>query len=141
MVRLIHEADGVAADARAVRVRQAAGGDAFDIDLAAVGMFVNEQKIVTLLRPFGGTELGGDISLIDTAMYVENTQSTAANAGLTGPAQSRIVANDVRTVTGPLLAAAGVVVYGVLGSMQATLGEIADGLRGVYGEFKEYSGF
>lgn len=38
--------------------------------------------------------------------------------------QSRVASWGVRTVTGPLLAAAGVVVYGVLGSMQATLGEM-----------------
>lgn len=60
-----------------------------------------DGRIVTLIRPFDGTEQGGDINLIDTATYVENTQPTAANAGLTGPAQSKVTANDVRTVTGP----------------------------------------
>jgi hypothetical protein len=59
-----------------------------------------DGRIVALLRPFTGTEQGGDIDLIDTAAYVENTQPVAANAGLGGPAQSKLTANDVRTVTG-----------------------------------------
>lgn len=37
--------------------------------------------------------------------------------------QSRVASWGVRTLTGPLLAAAGALVYGVLGAMQATLGE------------------
>ena len=59
-----------------------------------------DGRVVALARPFGGTELGGDLVLIDTATYVENEQPTAANAGMAGPAQSRLTINDVRTVTG-----------------------------------------
>jgi hypothetical protein len=60
-----------------------------------------DGRVVTLIRPFGDTELGGDPIAIDTDSYVEDTQPTQANAGLTGPAQSRLTTNDVRTVPGP----------------------------------------
>ena len=59
-----------------------------------------DGRLVSLLRPFGDTDLGGDPVAIDTATYVENTQATLASAGLAGPAQSRLTTNDVRTVPG-----------------------------------------
>ena len=44
----------------------------------------------TLARPFDqDTDLGGDLVMVDTRDYVENTQALAASFGLTGPAQSR----------------------------------------------------
>ena len=59
-----------------------------------------DGRVLSLIRPFGDTELGGDMIAIDVASFVENSQPTLANAGLAGPAQSRISANDVRTVPG-----------------------------------------
>jgi hypothetical protein len=58
-------------------------------------------RILTLVRPFTDTDLGGDLVMIDANMYVENTQPLAAFAGATGPAQSRATPNEVTTVPGP----------------------------------------
>ena len=60
-----------------------------------------DGRLVSLIRPFGDTALGGNPVVIDTGIYVENTQPTLANAGLAGPAQSALTSNDVRTVPGP----------------------------------------
>ncbi len=57
-------------------------------------------RIVSLIRPFQGTELGGDAISIDAAAFVEIQQPTLANAGLAGPAQSRLTTADVRTDPG-----------------------------------------
>ena len=59
-----------------------------------------DGRVLSLVRPFGDTELGGDPVAIDVAGYVENTQPTLANAGLAGPAQARVSTNDVRAVPG-----------------------------------------
>ncbi|MBK9251975.1 MAG: PD40 domain-containing protein [Proteobacteria bacterium] len=58
-------------------------------------------RILSLVRPFTDTDLGGDLTLIDASMYVENTQPLASFAGNTGPAQSRATPNQVVTVPGP----------------------------------------
>lgn len=58
-------------------------------------------RILTLTRPFTDTDFGGDLVMIDTNTYVENTQPMAASAGMTGPAQSRATPNEVSTVEGP----------------------------------------
>ena len=58
-------------------------------------------RILSLVRPFTDTDLGGDLTMIDAGMYVENTQPLAAFAGNTGPAQSRATPNEVKTVPGP----------------------------------------
>jgi Hydrazine synthase alpha subunit middle domain/WD40-like Beta Propeller Repeat len=78
-----------------------------------------DGKIVALLRPYpggnqpanvtafngitpaGNTEFGGDITLIDTKDFVENTQAVLAAAGMPGPAQSKAVVNAAVTVPGP----------------------------------------
>jgi hypothetical protein len=60
-----------------------------------------DGSIVALLRPFDGTELGGDPVSIDATSFVEIQQPTLANAGLAGPAQTRLSTNDVRTDPGP----------------------------------------
>jgi Hydrazine synthase alpha subunit middle domain/WD40-like Beta Propeller Repeat len=60
-----------------------------------------DGSIVSLIRPFDDTELGGDIVSIDAARFVENTQPTLANTGLAGPAQAKLTVNDVRTILGP----------------------------------------
>jgi hypothetical protein len=59
-----------------------------------------DGRIVALLMPFNGTELGGDPVAIDTAAFVEIGQANLANAGLAGPAQARLSINDVRTDPG-----------------------------------------
>ncbi|MFO0335988.1 MAG: TolB family protein, partial [Pseudomonadota bacterium] len=59
-----------------------------------------DGRVVALMRPFDGTEFGGDPVLIDVQNYVENTQPARPGGG-SGPAQSRLVVNDVRTIAGP----------------------------------------
>ncbi len=61
---------------------------------------MEDGRVVALLRPFTGTELGGDPVAVDTAAFVEISQPTLANAGLPGPAQARLAINDVRTDPG-----------------------------------------
>lgn len=56
-----------------------------------------DGRILAVLRPFDQPELGGDLTIIDTSTYVENTQPTAANVGMTGPAQVSATTNQVRT--------------------------------------------
>lgn len=53
--------------------------------------------IMAIIRPFDHPELGGDVVIIDTQTYVENTQPTANNAGMAGPAQASATPNRVRT--------------------------------------------
>ncbi len=60
-----------------------------------------DGSVIALLRPFAGTELGGDPVAIDAMRFVEIRQPTLSNAGLAGPAQVRISVNDVRTDPGP----------------------------------------
>ena len=62
---------------------------------------MKDGRILALVRPYTGVDFGGDLVIIDGAHYVENTQPLLANAGLTGPAQTRATTNDVRTVPGP----------------------------------------
>ncbi|MGH8249334.1 MAG: hypothetical protein ACREVI_01340 [Steroidobacteraceae bacterium] len=59
-----------------------------------------DGRVVALLRPFNGTERGGDPVAVDTAAFVEISQPTLPNAGLPGPAQARLSVNDVRTDPG-----------------------------------------
>ncbi len=56
-----------------------------------------DGRIMAIARPFDHPELGGDIVIIDTPIYVENTQPTATNAGMPGPAQTSATTNAVRT--------------------------------------------
>ncbi len=55
-----------------------------------------DGRIVALLRPFSGTDFGGDLTLIDTANFVENLQHVLGGSGNVG--QTRLVGNDIRTV-------------------------------------------
>jgi len=60
---------------------------------------LEDGRIMTLVRPFTNTEGGGDIFVIDTPQYVENTQPIAANVGvLTGPAQEPATIQEVSTL-------------------------------------------
>ena len=63
---------------------------------------MQDGRTLSLVRPFRGTGEGGDLILIDTATYVDNTRAAAAaNIGMTGPAQTRALPTDVRTIPGP----------------------------------------
>ena len=62
---------------------------------------MQDGRTLALVRPDEGTNEGGDLILIDTANFVDNTQPLAANAGLAGPAQTRALPTDVRTIPGP----------------------------------------
>lgn len=62
---------------------------------------MQDGRTLALIRPFVGTDGGGDLVLIDTSNFVNNMQPTAANAGLPGPAQTRALPTDVRTIPGP----------------------------------------
>ena len=62
---------------------------------------LEDGRIMTLIRPFTNTEGGGELILIDTVNYLENTQPIAANIGvLNGPAQEDATVNEVSTVPG-----------------------------------------
>jgi hypothetical protein len=60
-----------------------------------------DGRILTIVRPYTNSDFGGDLVIIDTRTYVENTQPTLENAGMPGPAQTRATTNDVRTIAGP----------------------------------------
>ena len=60
-----------------------------------------DGQILSVIRPFNGTEYGGDLYIIDTQRYVENNQPTLANAGMVGPAQSKSTPNNVRLINAP----------------------------------------
>jgi hypothetical protein len=63
---------------------------------------MQDGRILTLARPFNqDTDLGGDLLLVDTRDYVENSQALAASFGLAGPAQARGTPNEVTIVAGP----------------------------------------
>src|SRR5690349_13887492 len=68
--------------------------------------FVNVREmqsgsVLALIRERSDVDFGGDLVMIDANTYVENTQATLANAGMSGPAQTRATPNDVRTIPGP----------------------------------------
>ncbi len=62
---------------------------------------MQDGRVMTLTRPFEDSEFGGDLTIIDTRTYVENTQAVRTSAGLPGPAQSRATTNNVSTLPGP----------------------------------------
>ncbi len=59
-----------------------------------------DGRVVALLKPFQGTDYGGDPVTIETAAFVEINQANLANVGLSGPAQVRVAISDVRTDPG-----------------------------------------
>jgi len=57
-----------------------------------------DGRILALIRPVTVNDFGGDLVLIDSNGYVENTQPLAVNGGIAGgPAQTAATINDVRT--------------------------------------------
>ena len=61
---------------------------------------LEDGQIMALIRPFTGSNGGGDIVMIDTPTYLENTQPTKDNPGMAGPAQQRATVVNVTTVPG-----------------------------------------
>ncbi len=65
---------------------------------------MQDGRILALVRPYSYAtvnDTGGDLIIIDTANYVENTQPATAGSSLGGPAQSLATSNPVLTVPGP----------------------------------------
>lgn len=57
-----------------------------------------DGRLLTILRPFSALSQGGNLVVIDTAQYVDNTQPLATDIGiLTGPAQVAATVNDALT--------------------------------------------
>ncbi len=57
-----------------------------------------DGRLLTVLRPFTALSQGGNLMVIDTARYVDNTQPLAADIGiLTGPAQAPATVNNAVT--------------------------------------------
>jgi hypothetical protein len=62
---------------------------------------LEDGRIMALIRPFTDTEGGGKLVIIDTPVYLENTQAIVPNSGvLIGPAQEDATVNEVSTVPG-----------------------------------------
>jgi hypothetical protein len=57
-------------------------------------------QVVALLKPFQGTDYGGDPVTIEASAFVEINQANLANVGRPGPAQQRVAITDVRTDPG-----------------------------------------
>jgi hypothetical protein len=62
---------------------------------------MQDGKLLSLIRQRRDVDFGGDLVIVDANTYVENTQPTLANAGMSGPAQTRATPNDVHTIPGP----------------------------------------
>ncbi len=60
---------------------------------------LEDGRVMTLVRPFTDSDDGGDIVVIDTPVYLENTQANRDNAGMSGPAQTAATINAVVTET------------------------------------------
>ncbi|MGE0115133.1 MAG: hypothetical protein AB7T07_09665 [Steroidobacteraceae bacterium] len=62
---------------------------------------MRDGRILSLIRPFNGTEYGGDLYIIDTRNYVENNQAATAGNGAGGPAATKATPNNVRMLSVP----------------------------------------
>jgi len=61
---------------------------------------MEDGRIMALVRPFTDTSGGGDLIVIDTPTYLENTQAIKDYAGMTGPAQQQATIVNVSTEAG-----------------------------------------
>jgi hypothetical protein len=61
---------------------------------------MEDGRVLALLKPFQGSDQGGDPVAIDINDFVENDQADLDNPALQGPAQVRLSVNDVRTDPG-----------------------------------------
>jgi len=60
-----------------------------------------DGRVLALVRPYSGSDGGGDLQAIDVVNYLNDTQPNASNIGvLSGPAQSPITVNSVRVESG-----------------------------------------
>jgi Hydrazine synthase alpha subunit middle domain/WD40-like Beta Propeller Repeat len=62
---------------------------------------MSDGRLMVLTRERTDVDFGGNLVIINTKDYVENTQALAASAGMMGPAQIPATLNDVRTIPGP----------------------------------------
>jgi len=66
---------------------------------------MQDGKVIALVRPFGSTDFGSQLVIIDVRNYVENGQRTLAGASASvaaaGPAQTPVTQADIRTIAGP----------------------------------------
>ncbi|HEX6398041.1 MAG TPA: hypothetical protein VFZ95_11500, partial [Steroidobacteraceae bacterium] len=62
---------------------------------------MSDDRLMVLTRQRTDVDFGGNLTIINTRDFVENTQPLAASAGLAGEAQTPATLNDVRTVPGP----------------------------------------
>jgi Hydrazine synthase alpha subunit middle domain len=62
---------------------------------------MRDGRILTLIRPFSGTEYGGDLYMIDTGTYVENNQAAVAGNSAAGPAAGKVTPGNVRMLSVP----------------------------------------
>lgn len=62
---------------------------------------MRDGRTLAVVRPFSGTDFGGDLYIIDTDTYVEDNQAAVAGSGMTGPAQTKATANDVLMIPAP----------------------------------------
>jgi hypothetical protein len=74
----------------------ATGTNGSDVQFIGAREMLN-GNVMAIIREFDHPDLGGDIVIIDTETYVENTQPTASNPGMAGPAQTAATPNSVRT--------------------------------------------
>ena len=58
---------------------------------------LEDGRMMALVRPYSDTDAGGDIMVIDTPQYLEDTQPNKDNVGLAGPAQEPATVNEVST--------------------------------------------
>src|SRR5690606_10111656 len=63
---------------------------------------LDDGRVLTLLRPYTGTDGGGELVVIDTQAFIENSQPNRDNPGLAGPAQAAATVNAVSTRAGSL---------------------------------------
>lgn len=54
-----------------------------------------DGRMLVAVRPFSSDNLGGDFEIIDIANYIDNQQPTNDNAGLTGPAQTPALFDNI----------------------------------------------
>jgi hypothetical protein len=63
---------------------------------------LEDGRVMALVRPYSDTDAGGDIMMIDTPVYLEDSQPNKDNPGLTGPAQEPATVNEVSTAPASL---------------------------------------
>ncbi len=62
---------------------------------------MSSNNILALVKPYTNTQQGGDIVQIDTTNFIENTQPSAASAGMPGPAQVSASVGAIETDMAP----------------------------------------